>query len=160
MRRRDGEEIGADQLSNAWSAFVGRIKWDVMVTLTFDPKRRFPVGRELANEEAFWWVGLVGKLFRLPVRWLYASERGRGGAWHTHVLLADVENRRWHAPLAAWEERNGFTDLTHLHDRAGVVLYVTKSAAGRGDVIISDTLYRHRSELLTEPPIGLEVKLP
>ncbi len=37
----------------AWVELLGHVRWDLFVTLTFDPKRVFPVGCTRAGKEAF-----------------------------------------------------------------------------------------------------------
>src|SRR5438093_951517 len=83
----------------AWDEFLGHLAWDAFATLTFDPKRVYPVGEEMADREAFWWCGLLGRLFRRPVGWLYAVERSPNGLWHVHALLIGVGSSvSWTAP--------------------------------------------------------------
>jgi hypothetical protein len=46
--------VDAGRLVKAWGEFFGRVPWEWFVTLTVDPKRRFPISRELVSREAFW----------------------------------------------------------------------------------------------------------
>ena len=74
----------------AWVDFLSCIPWEFFVTLTFDPKRVFPVDCTRAEREAFRWCGQVGYALRRPVGWLIALERHASGQWHAHVLLVGV----------------------------------------------------------------------
>ncbi len=145
--RRDG-------LREAWASFLGRVPWEVFVTLTFDPARTFPVGRELASREAFWWCGFVGHVFRRPIGWAYAVERGTGGSWHAHGLFIGIGDRPWTAPTAAWRERNGHVDVQGVADSRRVALYTAKSI-NDDEVVLSDTLGQYRDALGEEVRISL-----
>src|SRR5262245_23293128 len=112
----------------AWVRLAGSVAWDLFVTLTFDPKRVYPVGSERAAKEAVRWCGDVARTLRRPVGWLIAPERMASGQWHAHVLLVGVPKNI--GPLAAiWEMRNGSIDVQVVRDGAAVVLYATKDAA-------------------------------
>lgn len=58
-RRRD--------VSSGWADWVGVIPWKHFVTPTFDPKRRFPVGRDLAERETFELCGLMCRASRRQI---------------------------------------------------------------------------------------------
>jgi hypothetical protein len=45
----------------AWIDFLSRVPWELLVTLTFDPKKVFPVNRHLADREAFEWCALLAR---------------------------------------------------------------------------------------------------
>jgi hypothetical protein len=66
-------------LSQAWGLFFGRVPWEAMATLTFDPKRVFPVSSARAWAEATDWCSRLGYIYRRQVDWLCATERGRSG---------------------------------------------------------------------------------
>jgi len=129
----------------AWVEFVGHIPWDLFVTLTFDEKRVFPVGRIRAGREAFKWCGHIGWALRRPVGWLIALERGASGQWHAHVLLVGVRHDI-SALATMWELRNGRVDVRPVTNGTGVVLYSTKEAAFSGEVVLSDTLTLYRDQ--------------
>lgn len=131
----------------AWTNLLGRLSWEWFVTLTFDPKKVFPVGRQLASRETFWWCGQTGRLLRKPVGWVYAVERGGSGLWHAHVLLIGASVERLTAPTAMWIARNGFVRSVPVSDARGAALYTTKSAAGSSEIVWSDTLARYRDRL-------------
>ena len=114
------------------------------MTLTFDPKKGFPVSQGRAEREAWRWCTSLEWVFRRPVGWLYVTERGRSGLWHAHVLVIGVGEARWDLPQAWWERRNGRADIQPVFDGSGAVLYVTKNAGERGDVTLSDTLRRYK----------------
>jgi hypothetical protein len=138
--------LRGDALKQAWADFLGRIPWEVFVTLTFDPKRVFDVDRELAMKEARWWCGEVSRLVRKPVAWVIAPERGHGGRWHAHVLLAGLPSMGiGRAPEAIWRQRNGYIDVDRVTDVDVAALYTTKAAALTGDIELSDTVARYRN---------------
>lgn len=137
-------------LQRAWAEFLGRFPWQWFVTLTFDPRRSFPVGHKAADREAYWWCSQVEHLLRRPVAWVYAPERGATGTWHVHVLLMGIPTtRELRAPTSLWTARNGRFDARPVSCASGALLYTTKEAALTGEVVVCDTLgsYRH---LLTE----------
>src|SRR4051812_24847445 len=82
--------INGAVLALAWAEYFGRIPWQFMVTLTFDPKRVYPVGQQRAQKEAERWCQDVERALRSRVGWLLATERGRSGQWHAHVLMTGV----------------------------------------------------------------------
>ena len=118
-----------------------------MVTLTFDPHRIFPVGRQTAMREAVGWCHRLAWVVRRPVAWLVAVERGRAGLWHAHVLLVGAPDHLGPAAEAMWRQRNGFIHVTRVDTARGAVLYATKKAARVGDVELSDTLIRYRTRV-------------
>jgi len=144
-------------LHRAWGEFIGRIPWEWFVTLTFDPKRRFPVSRELASREAFIWCGLVGLAYRRAVTWVYAVERNASGLHHVHVLAAGLPNPRWSVVVEVWRERNGrMVDIREVsYEPPRLALYACKSAASDGEIVLSDTVERYRKELAGEPIVIL-----
>lgn len=133
------------RLWDAWETLLGRFPWQWFITLTFDPKRVFPVSRAVVEREATWWSNLVSKTLRLPVGWVCAPERGRGGLWHGHVVML-AKTPRWspEAALPAWRERSGRIDARRVTNQAGMALYLTKAAAAQGTIVLSDTLLRYR----------------
>ena len=149
--------VDVEQLRNAWCVFVGRIPWEVMATLTFDPRKVFPASQWVADREAFRWCGLVGMVTRRPIAWLYATERHRSGAWHAHALVAGLGARSCRAAVAMWEDRNGIARLRTIYNTPGAILYVTKQAAA-GEVTVSDTLERYRDHLARDITVQLSVR--
>ena len=90
-------------LINGWATWLGHFPWQWFITLTFDPKRVYPVSQSVAEREASRWCELVGRTVRLQVGWVCATERGRGGQWHAHVvMLANSETWSPTAALPAW----------------------------------------------------------
>ena len=85
--------LNRDRL-RGWARFLGRFKWEFFITLTFDPRRVFPVGRELADREAFEFCKDVARAARRPIGWAYVVEPGKGGCWHAHVILIGLD-RAW-----------------------------------------------------------------
>jgi hypothetical protein len=136
-RRRRG--LNGKGLVEAWGGYLGRLPWQFSGTLTFDPKRVFPVSRDLASKEAFWWVGLVAHLCRRPVISAYATERGNSGLWHVHVLLGNAGRPNRRTLEGVWRMRHGHAAIKRVHDVAGIALYTTKRATD-GEVVISDTV--------------------
>jgi hypothetical protein len=147
--------LRSEALHRGWADLLGRIRWDVFATLTFDTKRSFSISREVADREVFWWCGYVGKVFRRPVGWAYAVERGDAGAWHAHALIVGCGDRQWRAPIATWEERCGFIRLTAVTEVNRIALYTSKSVARDGEVVLSDTLGRYRSALASATIVEL-----
>lgn len=143
------------RLHQAWANLLGRILWEVFVTLTFDEKRCFPIDREMADREAFWWCGYVGRVFRRPVGWVYAVERGGAGGWHVHALIVGVDNQRWTAPVATWRERCGFIDVKPVTECHRIALYTSKSVTLDGEIVLSDTLGRYQGALAATTVVEL-----
>ncbi len=133
-------------LKLAWVDFLCRIPWDLFVTLTFDPKRVFPVSETRAEKEAVEWCSRLEYALRRPVASVIAVERGRSGQWHGHVLLAGVPSDI--SPLAEiWELRNGRINVKPVHAVEGIVLYTTKEASLSGNLVLSDAVGRYRDRL-------------
>lgn len=131
-RRRD--------VSSGWADWVGVIPWKHFVTPTFDPKRRFPVGRDLAERETFELCGLMCRASRRQLPWLFAVERGRSGLWHSHLLLTNVPEAALDTGLRYWESRNGRVDNRDVSEAQKLLRYITKEAGGLGNVCCSDNL--------------------
>jgi len=146
--------VRGPMLLMAWVEFLGRVPWKLFVTLTFDPKRIFPVSCRRVEKEALAWCGHVGWATRQPVAWLIAPERGGSGLWHAHVLLAGVP-RDLSALAAMWRMRNGHVKVKTTTDAIGAVLYSTKEAALSGEIVLSGTLSRYRCQLTHTPRFEL-----
>jgi len=146
--------VGAD-LIDGWATWLGHFPWQWFITLTFDPKRVFPVSQAVAEREASWWCELVARTVRLPVGWVCAPERGRWGQWHAHVVML-APGLVWspRAVLPVWKRRNGRIDLRPVHDLRGLGLYLTKEAAEAGTIVLSDTLVKYKPSV---PTPGLPV---
>lgn len=149
-RWRERLSFRGEALARAWEAFVGRVPWDAFVTLTFDPKRRFPVSRDRASREAFRWCGQAAYMFARPLAWLYATERAASGLWHAHALIAGASTSAVEGAAAIWEARNGRTDVRPVFDAPGAVFYASKFAAEDGEVVVSDTIERYKGVLDSE----------
>jgi hypothetical protein len=115
------------------------LPWQFSATLTFDPKRVFPVGRELASREAFWWTRLVSHVCRRPVISVYVVERGASGLWHVHALLGNAGRPNFQTLEGVWRMRNGHAAIKRVHDVIGISLYTTKQVTD-DEVVISDTV--------------------
>lgn len=152
---KERERLRGPELSRAWATWLGVVEWQLFATLTFDPKRRFPVGMELASREAFWWCTQTGVLLRRPVGWLYAVERGRGGIWHAHALLAGVAAGLGPVLPAMWEQRNGIFHQRPVDGTSRAVLYTTKDAALNGEIVLSDTIRRYMASASALPRVAL-----
>ena len=146
-------------LQAAWVDFLGRLPWELFVTLTFDPSRVYPVGRVRASREAFRWCGHVAWTLRHELAWLIAVERGRSGQWHAHALLAGVEHDI-SAVAAIWRMRNGQVDVRAVHDTQRIVLYSTKQAALSGEIVLSDSVGLYRDRLGIAPRVLLHPEFP
>src|SRR5437867_1300278 len=154
---RERARLTGDRLRDAWAAFLGRIRWQIFATLTFDSKLcRNGVNLDLAHLEAFWWCGAVAHVMRRPIGWAYVVERGGGGAWHVHVLLVGVAGVSWGAARAIWETRNGRIDIQPVYERKRIAAYVTKSVDNDVEIVLSDTLKRYAGDLADEIVIDLE----
>ncbi len=130
------------ELSIAWASLFGGVNWRWFVTLTFDPKRVYPVSEERASREAFRWCCDTASMLRRPLGWLYATERGQGGQWHAHVLIVGC-CEPLDVPVAVWRLKNGEADIREVWGAIGATEYLSKDAAIRGEVTWSDTLYRY-----------------
>jgi len=140
-RRRN--RVQSLQAVRALADYLSVIGWEAFMTLTVDPKRRFPVDERLANREGFWWCTNVGKLARRDVAWLYVTERGRGGAWHTHALLIGIGAVDWTTLAAVWEMRNGRIDVQSvMADLPRLVNYLAKASDPVPEPVFSDNLTR------------------
>jgi hypothetical protein len=144
-----------DALAAAWAAFIGRIAWSHSITLTFDPKKRYPVSRELASREAFRWLNQLAADSRSPVGWVYATERGKTGHWHVHALVTGVHVGALEHVVRSWELRNGIAHVMPVDDTEGAVMYLTKNAALDGEVVLSDTISHYKDKLMTEVVVEL-----
>ncbi len=147
--------LRGEELKAAWSAFLGRVPWEWFVTLTFDPKVRFAVSRELASREAFRWLNDVARAWRKPIAWAYSTERGKSGRWHAHVLVAGAGRTSFGGAGVIWRERNGHAHVEPVYSGHGAVLYTTKAAALEGEVVLSDTLVKYRDRLGTDATVAL-----
>lgn len=149
-----------DEVLPAWAAFLGRLPWQLFITLTFDPRRVFPVDQDRASREAFAWCNQTARIYRRPLGWVYAPERGKSGHWHVHALIIGapwVGGQPSQLPEAAgmWTARNGKIDVRHVYDCKGVTLYTTKQDAAAGTLVWSDTLGRYRDALSATPTVNL-----
>lgn len=157
-RRR--HRLEAKALQNAWADWLGRVDWQLFITLTFDPKRVFPVDEDRASREAFWWCNQSSHIYRRPLGWVYAPERDRSGQWHVHVLMIGVpmiDGKASMIPEAVgmWKARNGKVDVQSVYDIGGITLYETKQAAQTGDLVWSDTIGTFRNALTAAPTVTL-----
>lgn len=139
--------LRGDELSRVWGEWIGRIPWEIFVTLTFDSERGFRLSRDMASREAFWWLGLVARLCRKPLAWAYAIERGKSGLWHVHALIMGAGEPNWSTLEGVWRMRNGMAVAKPVHSVAGIALYTTKQATG-GEVVLSDTVTLTRFKTL------------
>ena len=149
--------LSGDELQRAWGCFIGRMPWVRFFTLTFDPKRIFPVTQQRASREAFTWCNQVQYVLRRELAWAFATERGRSGLWHAHVLMTGTREARWGLVAENWRVRNGNADERDVYAALGVSLYMTKSAALGGEVVLSDTIDKYREHLCATQVVGLWV---
>jgi hypothetical protein len=157
-RRR--HRLGRNHVQAAWAEYLGQLAWQLLITLTFDPDKVFPVDQNRASREAFAWCNETARIYRRPLGWVYATERGRSGLWHAHVLIIGAPSVGGEAsklPEAAgmWTARNGKIDVRRVDDVQGITLYTTKQAAASGNLVWSDTLGRYRDALLGAPTVDL-----
>jgi hypothetical protein len=135
-----------EMLISAWADFLSGLAWQFFVTLTFDERRfKSPPSWELASREAFWWLGLLAKVARRSIGWVYAVERSSGGAWHVHALVIGTREPFSGGARTCWRERNGIVTVEPVSDRRGVTLYVSKQAALQGELVLADTIQRFRN---------------
>ncbi len=154
-RWRSRAALTGDALSEAWAAFLGRVPWTHFWTLTFDPKRRFPVPERLASREAFAWANQGSRVRRSPLGWMYATERGASGLWHVHALTAATSTEVADYMESDWRLRNGHVHVRPVTNSVKSVLYSTKSAAERGEVVCADTLGDFRDVLVDVELVSL-----
>src|SRR5262245_38925845 len=118
--------VHGPRLRLAWAEFLGRIPWERFTTLTFDPKRVFPVSRERADREVFWWLGVSGHIIRRPIGWVYAVERHASGQWHAHALtVGGGHAAEWRVASDLWRVRNGLADIRPVDSIDGAALYTS-----------------------------------
>lgn len=131
-------------LSAAWTQFLAGVEFDAMASLTFDPKRVFPVSRGRAEHEAVRWCQCVAFHCRRNVGYLVTTERHRSGLWHAHALLAGFGTSRANFDFVetVWRHRNGIALVRTVRDSNAAVGYVTKRAARPGHIVWSDNLLR------------------
>lgn len=155
-----------EELHQAWASFFGRVPWDVFASLTFDPKRVFPVPQGKASREAFDWCSRLGRSVRRSVAWAYVTERGASGLWHVHALVTDMTVAEVETVAELWRLRNGIVDVRSVFDTEGLILYLSKSTSfpvgnsglgspPKGELVFSDTVVRYRDRLCPEPVIAL-----
>jgi len=147
--------ISPDELPIAWARLFGRVPWKVFATLTFEEKRHFPVNQPTASREAYEWCCSLGRLFRSPIAWLYATECGRGGLWHAHALITDLTVQKVERAAEAWRLRNGNVIIRPVSDGQRAVLYTSKDVPKGAEVQWSDTVKRYRDHLLPEVIVRL-----
>jgi hypothetical protein len=147
--------IKGKELCATWGEFLGRLPWELFVTLTFDPYRVPSVDQQLASKEGQWWCGQTARLVRRPIAWVVAPERGRCGRWHAHAMLIGLQGELGQAPEAMWRQRNGQIKVRTVTEYHGLALYTTKSAALTGEIELSDTLSRYRALLGDGPLVDL-----
>lgn len=131
------------EIVDAWAEFLASVPWQFFVTLTFDPRKQFPVSGAAASREAFWWCNQTSRLVRRPLGWIYAPERGGSGQWHAHALIVGGPSTLTEA-AGMCTARNGRIDIRQIHDVRGATLYASKQAALSGEIVLSDTLPRYR----------------
>jgi hypothetical protein len=136
-------------LTRAWGDWLGRVPWQDFITLTFDPKKVFPVGRDRASSEAFRWLSHAEYAERRPLAWAYSTERGRSGHWHVHALVAGSTGVNWSRLSQVWKRHNGIVDVRPVYDGRGVTLYTTKAGAD-AEVVIADTVTLARFPALAD----------
>jgi hypothetical protein len=137
--QRQIARLRGDQLARAWGEWLGRIPWDVFITLTFAPRRMHKVSRDFAGKETLMWLRTAEYAHRRPLAWAYAVERGRGGRWHSHVLVANAGSVNWPTLQSVWNERNGHAHVALVYEAQGVSMYTTK-AIEDAEVVVSDAL--------------------
>jgi hypothetical protein len=145
-------------LQKAWADLLSRVQWDCFVTLTFDPDRVYPVRRQKASRESFAWCNQTARMLRRPIGWIYASERGRAGQWHSHVLIVGASPECLVVPADAWRLRNGFVDVRRVDNSGRLALYATKSAALSGEIVWSETLTYYRDRRQPSATIALHAE--
>jgi len=144
----------------AWATWLGRVPWELFITLTFDPKRVLPVGQDKASREAVRWCNDTSRMYRKTLGWVVAPERRRSRQWHGHALMIGVpmaNGKVSRLPEAAgtWRARNGHIRVDPVDRVSGVTLYTTKHAAAAGAIVLSDTLCRYRDALAAETLVCL-----
>ncbi len=145
---------------NAWAQWLGHLSWELFITLTFDPKKVFPVGQDRASREAVRWCNDTSRAYRRPLGWVVAPERGTSGQWHGHALMIGVpmargELSRLSEALGMWEARNGSIRVDPVDRVSGITLYTTKQAAAAGTIVLSDTMHRYRPALAADIVVSL-----
>jgi hypothetical protein len=147
----DRVKLPLDDIPAAWADWVGCVPWRVMLTLTFDAKKRFRACREMASREAWDWLdNILSWTYRKQApTWLYSVERGRSGSWHVHVLVTDIsaldDAEVLSAVLTLWENRNGLTHLTRVSGTQSATLYVTKGTPYWSEVVPAPNIDKFRS---------------
>lgn len=144
----------------AWAQWLGRLPWELFVTLTFDPKKAFPVDRDTASREAVRWCNDTNHWYRTSLGWIVAPERGTSGQWHAHALMIGVPRTggdvsRLPEAAGMWRARNGSIRVDPIDRVSGVTLYTTKQAAVAGSVVLSDTMQRYRGVLAADTLVSL-----
>jgi excisionase family DNA binding protein len=147
--------ISPDELTTAWVQLFGRIPWKSFVTLTFDPKRNFSVNQATASREAWEWCCSLGRMFRRPVAWLYATESGHGDRWHAHALITDLSVEEIQRAAEPWRIRNGMVHVRAVSDGQRAVLYTAKGVPKGVEVQWSDTVARYKNQLLPDVVVRL-----
>lgn len=144
---RERRRLSGDELRRAWGEVLGRIRWEMFVTLTFNGKQVRDVSRDLAAREAFWWLCHVARLRRRPVLWACAVERHKTKGWHAHAVLEGLGEPNWRNLVGAWRERNGNAHVEPVYSGTGIAMYATKQVTCR-EVMLSDTITLARMKTL------------
>ena len=137
-----------DKLWEAWADFLGRLPWRHMVTLTFDPKRVFPVGQERASKEAWMWFDRLSWIARRQKStWVYCTDRGRSGLWHIHGLVLGRTEEDLELAIQIWWSRNGSATFSSVTGPRSASLYVTKDTSSYAEVVLAPNLLDFKDQL-------------
>jgi hypothetical protein len=140
-------ERGGDPSTNkltrdAWVRLLQNAEFTAFATLTFDPKRVFPVSRQRAESEFRKFMASYCHLNRLNPDWLAVVERHQSGIHHLHVGLVGLSLPQVDLLLDSWRNRNGLTRGDEVYNQSGMLRYLLKGTGSRAHAFWSDGLQR------------------
>lgn len=149
-------------ISQSWSVFLSRYKWDWFCTFTFrepvHPERAAKAFRYFCNRlnteihGANWRRRRDGGVF-----WVRALEYQKRDVIHYHALMGDVEDlnartRRlywmdwWNAP-----QHFGYAKIELPNGHGAVANYVAKYVAKGGEIDVSENLRSYAAQIAAVP---------
>ena len=152
------------EIVECWVELLSPVAFQHAVTLTFDPKRVFPVGRSRAEDEVQKLMCPIEWMSRGRVEWILAVEAHRSGLHHAHLAVARLKDADLETLERLWNRRNGNSKVRPIDNVSGWISYLAKEAASQGDLILSDSVFsrltcRPTTRQLAPGP-GLRHRLP
>ncbi len=125
-----------------WGQFLSRFSWDWFLSLTF----RDEVTSFRAHRLFGYFVRDLEKAAGIPIFWFRADEIGsRGGRFHIHALIGNVEQLRRMSWMDRWNGLAGYARILPFEARRGAAYYCAKYVTKQsGDWDLSENLEAFR----------------